>query len=134
MLDQLSSAKEIVMTQSPRQHGTVDIATTARMRRAVYDGIREGRFPDDYVLAFRANQDPAGWPRSIDGRAWQVDHVFELWQGGADDINNYLPIDAELHRIKTELLEEFRNQYREPNRVEGEQVDVTQDVGRGEGE
>ena len=126
ILDQLHSASELVLRQSPRQAG-LDLKTTAQMRRIVFDGIRDGRYAE-YAEAFFKAGGREGWPRGPDGRAWEVDHVFELWQGGADDLHNYLPVDARLHKLKSEILSRFRAEFRDPNRVEGEQIDAHQGV------
>jgi hypothetical protein len=93
----------------------------------VLDGIASGRFTPDYVEAFlSARLDENGWPQTEDGKAWQVDHVYELWQGGEDNLSNYLPVDPRLHSIKSKILERFRLEVREGHLAEGEQVEVTE--------
>jgi hypothetical protein len=100
------------------------VAGTEQMRSQVEDGIARGRYPPEYVEAFEANRDGRGWPRTRDGRPWEVDHVFELWQGGEDNVSNYLPLDPRLHSIKTAIMGRFRARYREAHRRAGEQTDV----------
>ncbi len=123
ILDQLSTASELVMRQSPRQAG-LDVNTTARMRRIVMDGIAEGRYSADFVDAWVKAGGRRAWPRTPNGDAWQIDHVFELWHGGGDELHNYLPLDPRLHEMKTEILGRFRAEFRDANKVEGEQVEV----------
>ena len=97
------------------------------MRKQVYEAIREGRYPmdDDYKAAFAdaAKGTRDGWPRAPGGEAWQVDHVIELWMGGADYQRNYMALDPRLHRLKTEVLERFRQLERDRLKVPGEQVE-----------
>jgi len=127
MLDQLRTADQMLLRQSPRSAG-LDVASTRQMRDRVLEGLDSGRFSAEYVREFLANRDASGWPRRADGRAWQVDHVFELWQGGADDLSNYLPIDPDLHAFKTELLRRFRLEWRDGKLIADEQVDVNAEL------
>lgn len=123
MLDQLRTTDVLVLRQSPRSAGR-DVATTEQMRQQVEEGITQGRYPPEYVEAFEANRGPDGWPRTRSGRAWEVDHVRELWQGGEDNASNYLPLDPRLHQIKSAIMSRFRARYRRPHERPGEQVDV----------
>ncbi len=123
MLDQFYTADVMALRQSPRSAGR-DVATTEQMRAIVEEGIASGRFPPEYVEAYEANRGPDGWPRTKDGRAWEIDHVRELWQEGGDRLSNYLPLDPRLHNIKTDIMRRFRLQYREPAMREGEQTDI----------
>jgi hypothetical protein len=124
-LELLNAADGVTLTQSPRQAGT-PAASTNRMRQAVLDGIHAGHYPPEYVHAFEtaaAGHDD-GWPRTPQGEAWEVDHVLELWTGGADDVSNYLAIDPRLHNIKSEILTEFRARFRSRLQEPGEQTDI----------
>ena len=96
------------------------------MRDAVLQAVEHGRYPPEYVAEFRRAQEgsPDGWPRTPDGRAWEVDHVLELWTQGGDDVSNYMALDPRLHDVKSEALTRFREQFRESLRVEDEQVDI----------
>ena len=127
MLAQLGALDEIVLQQSPRQAG-VDIADTAAMRRRVVEWMDAGNYPPDYVLEFRAAIGPDGWPVSANGRAWEVDHVLELWAGGDDTPDNYLPLHPDVHAIKSEILTRFRRIFRDSLRVDDEQVDARGDL------
>jgi hypothetical protein len=110
--------------QSPRQSG-VGSSGTDVMRNRVREWIARGKYRDggDLAEAFRAHRGPDDWPVSADGRAWEVDHVLELWAGGTDTPDNYLPLHPDVHAIKSEILTRFRRLYRDRARVDGEQVD-----------
>jgi hypothetical protein len=123
MLEQLAGLDEIVLQQSPRTAGR-DVADTDAMRRRVQEWMDAGRYPADYVTEFLDARGPDGWPQSADGRAWQVDHVLELWAGGEDGPDNYLPLHPDLHRIKSEIWERFRLRFREQLMRIDEQVDT----------
>ncbi|GAB3897082.1 hypothetical protein GCM10029964_079400 [Kibdelosporangium lantanae] len=124
-LELLAAADGVTLTQSPRQAGT-PVASTTRMRQAVIEAIHAGHYPPEYVAAFEAAAagQADGWPRTPHGEAWEVDHVLELWAGGADDASNYLAIDPRLHDIKSEILTEFRNRFRSRLQEPGEQTDI----------
>jgi hypothetical protein len=124
MLAKLAKLDEMVLMQSPRQSG-VGASDTGVMRNRVREWIARGRYHDggDLAEAFRANHGPDDWPVSADGRAWEVDHVLELWAGGTDTPDNYLPLHPDVHAIKSEILSRFRRLYRDQARVDGEQVD-----------
>jgi hypothetical protein len=121
----LGTADALTLQQSPRSAGT-PVAQTEAMRRQVLDalGVR-GRYPPEYVAAFAAaaQGQTDGWPRTPDGRAWEVDHVSELWVGGADDATNYMALPPAVHDLKTSILAEFRREFR-GRAEEGEQVDL----------
>ncbi|MET0133794.1 MAG: hypothetical protein ABW215_09395 [Kibdelosporangium sp.] len=123
-MQMLTAADGVTLTQSPRQAGAA-VASTNRMRQAVLEGIRTGKYPPEYVAAFEAarvgSQD--GWPRTPQGTAWEVDHVMELWTGGADDGSNYLAIDPRLHEIKSSILTDFRAKFRNRLQDPGGQSD-----------
>lgn len=123
ILDQLHTANELFLSQSPRQAG-IDVNNTGRMRQIVEQGIRDGRYPPDFIEAYDAAGGRTGWPRTPQGRGWEVDHVFELWKGGEDNVYNYLPLDPRVHQIKTGILARFRAAFRDAHRTTGEQVDV----------
>lgn len=124
-LELLGETDTLTLTQSPRQAGA-RIADTPEMRREVLRGIEEGRYPPEYVAEFTSAQrdSPDGWPRTPDGRAWEVDHVIELWAGGPDDIRNYLALDPRLHDIKSEVLTQFRLRFRDQLRRHDEALDI----------
>jgi hypothetical protein len=42
-----------------------------------------------------------------------VDHVEELWLGGADGGANLLALPPQLHQIKTDVLGNFRRELRD---------------------
>ncbi|HET9872842.1 MAG TPA: DUF4157 domain-containing protein [Propionibacteriaceae bacterium] len=113
VLGHLESADALTLAQSPRTAG-LDVARTGEMRRLVLEGIAQGRYTPEYVAAFEAaaRGHDDGWPRTPNGEAWHVDHVGELWLGGADDPTNYLALPPELHRLKTDILAKFRDEYR----------------------
>ena len=90
--------------------------------------VRANRYPAEFVLEFNAHLGPDGWPVSADGRAWEVDHVLELWAGGEDGPANYLPLHPDVHAIKSEILTRFREIFRDRIRVDDEQVDARFDV------
>jgi hypothetical protein len=123
MLEQLASVDEIVLQQSPRAAGT-GVAGTAAMRRQVTEWIDAGRYPQELAEAFVAARGADGWPVSADGRAWEVDHVLELWAGGEDSPANYVPLHPDLHRIKSEIWARFRRRFRDQLAQIGEQVDT----------
>lgn len=135
----LESADVLTLQQSPRGAGT-PVADTAAMRRHVLDAVAAGRYPPEYVALFEvaARGHDDGWPRTPDGRAWEVDHVAELWLGGADDASNYLALPPAVHDLKTTILGDFRAEYRTRG-VPGEQVDwratqAPEPAGEGESE
>ena len=100
------------------------------MRRRVQEWMDADRYPPDYVTEFLdAPRGPDGWPRSADGRAWQVDHVLELWAGGEDGPDNYLPLHPDLHSIKSEIWRRFRLRYREQLMEIDQQVDTREHGG-----
>jgi hypothetical protein len=121
----LRSMDALSLTQSPRQGGRA-VADTAAMRADVLRAMAAGHYPPEYVAEFNhaAEGTADGWPRTPDGRAWEVDHVMELWSGGADDMTNYLALDPRLHDLKSEILSTFRDLFRERLRVMDDQVDV----------
>jgi hypothetical protein len=155
ILENLEDADHLLMQQSPRQAGK-PVATTAAMRRRVlemFDNL-EGPFERylEYADAFakalseshkqpkfidtwnsqgrrvRRRNPQYGWPHTPDGRAWEVDHVTELWAGGADDWSNYLALDPRLHNMKSEMLKGFREKYRDrptgrSSEIEGPEVE-----------
>lgn len=125
ILSHIASADALVLQQSPRSAGT-PVRDTAAMRPFVLEAVRAGRYPPEYVAAFEAaaRGQADGWPRTPDGRVWEVDHVGELWLGGADDVTNYLALPPGLHDAKSVILTRFRREYREGNRVPGEQMDL----------
>jgi hypothetical protein len=82
------------------------------MQRRVLEALAAGKYPPEYAAEFYRAMSDDGWPRAPDGRAWEVDHVIELWAGGADDISNYMALDPRLHKLKSQILTDFRNQYR----------------------
>ena len=122
----MHTADAFVLQQSPRG-SEVGAEDTPEMRNQVRDAVRNGRYQHlpEYVAAFEAaaRNQPDDWPRDPDGRVWQVDHVAELWAGGADDVTNYLALPERLHSQKTGILAGFRARYRDRKKVQGEQVD-----------
>jgi hypothetical protein len=125
ILRHIDTADDLVLQQSPRGAGT-GAASTAAMRSEVLAGIKAKRYPPEYVAAFEAaaRNQPDGWPRDQNGVVWEVDHVAELWLGGADDITNYLALPFAIHTSKSEILTDFRGKYRDQHRVDGEQLDI----------
>jgi hypothetical protein len=128
ILAHLETADMLALKQSPRQAGG-GVAGTATMRREVMEAMKAAvdsrLFPDEYCAAFgeAARPYPDGWPRDAAGVPWEVDHVAELWLGGADDITNYLAIPKAVHDLKSALFREFRDAYRS-GRVLDDQVDI----------
>ena len=111
----------LVLQQSPRSAGT-PVAQTEAMRRQVRDAVAANRWPE-YTALFEAaaRDDPRSdlrersrraWPHTPDGRAWQVDHVVELWLGGADDMTNYVAVPPAVHELKTQILADYRREFR----------------------
>jgi len=125
LLRHLETVDAMTLKQSPRKNTPQDVARTAQMREAVKAGVAAGRYPPGYVALFeaaaRGHED--GWPRSPDGRSWEVDHVAELWLGGGDDVSNYLALPENLHDAKSAILAKFMTDFR-GRRVLGEQTDV----------
>lgn len=111
MLELLATSDELVLGQSPRSSGK-GAAATSTMQRRVLEALAAGKYPPEYAAEFYRAMSDDGWPRAPDGRAWEVDHVIELWAGGADDISNYMALDPRLHKLKSQILTDFRNQYR----------------------
>ncbi|GAA4936635.1 DUF4157 domain-containing protein [Streptomyces coeruleoprunus] len=125
----IETADALTLTQSPRSAG-IDVAGTAAMQRQVREGIAAGRYSAEYTALFEAAARDAaaqgftdGWPRTPDGVAWQVDHVGELWLGGADDASNYLALPPVVHSLKTAILGQFRREFRGRS-IEGESRDL----------
>ncbi|MFD0746367.1 hypothetical protein ACFQ1L_34410 [Phytohabitans flavus] len=136
ILDSLNTRPHLLLAQSPRSAGE-RVMQTPRLRQEFLDHLHE--LPADYQVAFHdsARGQPDGWPRTSDGRPWEVDHVDELWTGGADAGPNLLALPPGLHRqdnprrgprgldlSKTGILEDFRNAFRDALEVEGESVDI----------
>jgi hypothetical protein len=120
----LETADSLTLAQSPRSAGA-EVAGTQAMRRQVLDAIAAGRYSPEYRALFEAaaRGQPDGWPRTPDGRAWEVDHVGELWLGGPDDASNYLALPPAVHELKSSILGEFRGEFRS-RAVPGESRDV----------
>jgi hypothetical protein len=128
MLEQLAQIDEVVLRQSPRTAGEA-VAGTSQMRRRVAEWMNANRYPPEYVRLFFDNMSRDGWPRTHDGRAWQVDHVLELWAGGEDGPANYLPLHPDLHAIKSEIWTRFRGRFRDQITEADEQVDIREHGG-----
>ncbi|MFD0346330.1 hypothetical protein ACFQ0M_10120 [Kitasatospora aburaviensis] len=118
IMSHLETADALTLAQSPRAAGD-KVASTAAMRRRVREGIEAGAYSDQYTALFRAAVRDAeaqgftdGWPRTADGRVWEVDHVAELWLGGADDASNYLALPPAVHDQKSTILGRFRKEFR----------------------
>ncbi|MEV0535990.1 DUF4157 domain-containing protein [Kitasatospora sp. NPDC050463] len=125
----LETADALTLAQSPRAAG-VDVANTAAMRRRVREGIEARAYSDQYTALFQAAVRDAeaqdftdGWPRTTDGRVWEVDHVAELWLGGADDASNYLALPPAVHDQKSTIIGRFRREFRTRS-VTGESLDL----------
>ncbi|KQW48926.1 hypothetical protein ASC77_09410 [Nocardioides sp. Root1257] len=129
ILEHVDNADALTLQQSPRSSGK-GAADTASMRAAILEAVKAGLFPAEYVGAFdqgvknaeRLGHDD-GWPRDSAGRAWEVDHVAELWLGGGDDISNYMALPESLHDLKSRVFAEFMGRFRS-RRVVGDQVDI----------
>jgi hypothetical protein len=136
-MDSLATRSELILRQSPRSDPRLRTMTTDQLQRVVLEHLHE--LPPEYVVAFldAALGQPDGWPRTSDGRVWEVDHVDELWTGGADEAPNLLALPPGLHRqhdeagappavdlSKTGLMAAFRRAFRDALRVEGEDVDI----------
>jgi hypothetical protein len=137
LMDSLATRSELILRQSPRSDPRLRTMTTDQLQRVVLEHLHE--LPPEYVVAFldAALGQPDGWPRTSDGRVWEVDHVDELWTGGADEAPNLLALPPGLHRqhdeagappavdlSKTGLMAAFRRAFRDALRVEGEDVDI----------
>ena len=130
-LKHLKATDLLLLKQSPRSgEAAGDLATSKEMQDAVKAAVKQGLYPADYTAEFleavaegerRGRKD--GWPVDAHGNAWQVDHVSELWLGGADDITNYVAIPERVHLLKNETFGQFRRDFR-GRAVEGTQVDV----------
>ncbi|HET9058970.1 MAG TPA: hypothetical protein VFN61_03545, partial [Acidimicrobiales bacterium] len=131
ILAHLDTADALTLQQSPRAAGD-DVAGTSAMRKQVLQGITAHRYPPEYTALFEAaaRGRADGWPRDQAG-AWEVDHVAELWLGGADDITNYMALPPAVHKLKTEILGAFRAQYRS-GATQGEQTDIRTSTSEGD--
>ena len=59
----------------------------------------------------------------------RLDHGLELWQGGtgSDRPTNYLPLPLNLHVLKSDIVTDFREQYRDRGLQIGKQADIIAD-------
>jgi hypothetical protein len=126
ILGQVAESSEMYLRQSQRS-AKMPLKASATMRKAVLEGIAGGHYDDEYVEYFRHACAGSDWPRDDQGKRWPVDHVMELWQEGEDDIENYMPLDTDLHRVKTEILERFRETFRENSLNEAKRDDDEKD-------
>ncbi|GAB3866209.1 hypothetical protein GCM10028801_38180 [Nocardioides maradonensis] len=130
----VKTADTLTLRQSPRSSGEGS-TPTATMQKACKDNLAAHRYDDipGYRAAFdealvRGQAQGKDWPVDERGVSWQVDHVGELWLGGADDPSNFLAVPEEVHKAKSDLFTDFRQQFR-VGRVEGEQTDVRETSG-----
>jgi hypothetical protein len=125
ILKHIDTADDLLLQQSPRGAGT-GASSTAAMRKEVLAAVKAKRYSPEYTAAFElaARGHDDGWPRDQNGVVWEVDHVAELWLGGADDVTNFLALPFAIHTTKSEILSEFRSKYRDKLRVDGEESDV----------
>jgi hypothetical protein len=128
LLEYVDTAEVLTLKQSPRSAGA-EVANTAQMRKAVIEKVQARGYPDYYTGAFNEGVRLAekqghkdGWPRDAVGRAWEVDHVAELWLGGADDPSNYLALPESLHDLKSAIFKDMLFRWRSRNNPD-EQVD-----------
>jgi hypothetical protein len=137
ILEHLKTADALTLKQSPRQSEEGSVKNTDEMRSDVMEAMRSAvklrYFPEEYCTAFeeasrKYEEGQDEWPRDPTGKVWEVDHVAELWLGGADDITNYLAIPKAVHDLKTQLFKSFRDDWRAGRVLEG-QTDIRETKG-----
>ena len=137
ILEHLKTADALTLKQSPRQSEEGSVKNTDEMRSDVMEAMRSAvklrYFPEEYCTAFeeasrKYEEDQDEWPRDPTGKVWEVDHIAELWLGGADDITNYLAIPKAVHDLKTDLFKRFRDDWR-AGRVVDDQTDSRETKG-----
>ena len=129
LISHLETADFLMLGQSPRSANQgKDLETN--LQGAVKAAVKAGSFPDWYLAEFEKavavgekHGRTDGWPTDDLGVAWQVDHVVELWMGGADDVTNFLAIPVRTHTDKNAMMGTFRRDFR-GRAVEGESVDA----------
>lgn len=129
LISHLEAVDLLVLGQSPRS-ASRGKDLDPDLQGAVKAAVKAGRFPDWYLAEFEKavavgekHGRKDGWPTDDLGVAWQVDHVVELWMGGADDVTNFLAIPVRTHTDKNAMMGTFRRDFR-GRAVEGESVDV----------
>ena len=128
VLEFVATADTLTLKQSPRSSGDGSTPTKT-MQAACKKNLEGGRYDDlaGYRAAFneamsRGQAAGKDWP--VDSRlvSWQVDHVGELWLGGADDESNFLAVPEDVHKAKSDLFTDFRRTFR-AGRIADDQTD-----------
>jgi hypothetical protein len=134
VLEFVATADTLTLKQSPRTAGDGSTATST-MQKACEDNLAAGRYDGltGYRDAFnealgRAAKEGRDWPIDSGGASWEVDHVGELWLGGADDPSNFLAVPKDVHKAKSDLFTEFRQTFR-AGRIGDDQTDVRESGG-----
>ena len=129
LLKHLGATDFLFLGQSPRS-GARSQELETNLQGAVKEAVKAGRYPDWYKAAFEEGVKLGekhgrkdGWPTDDAGVAWEVDHVVELWMGGADDVSNFLAIPKRTHNDKNAMMGKFRDQFR-GRTIPGEETDV----------
>lgn len=134
VLEFVATADTLTLKQSPRSAGDGSTATST-MQEACKENLAAGRYDEltGYRDAFnealaRAAKEGKDWPMDSGGASWEVDHVGELWLGGADDPSNFLAVPKDVHKAKSDLFTDFRRTFR-VGRIADEQTDVRESGG-----
>jgi hypothetical protein len=114
--ERLDAGGDLVLGRSPRSLG-LRLQQTDDLRADFLTDVLP-TLPADYQLQFAAARPRLpdgglGWPVTSGGQPWEVDHVEELWLGGADGGANLLALPPQLHQIKTDVLGNFRRELRD---------------------
>jgi hypothetical protein len=114
---------ELVLGRSMRSSDRPEDTLMGReeSRPLVFERVLNGDIPDGaYRVEFLdacvghgvpGKDENPDWPYTSAGVPWEVDHVLELWQGGADDPSNFLALHPALHALKTEIMDRFRGEF-----------------------